>query len=957
MLNCILKSNNKAGKRATETASLAYDGTLLPADGSNVRKLKDKGKLKANLAVQSGQGKYLNGTNQYIPTTQKPTANGTLVQRVTYNGGSDKVLIGCRDATNRIMIGVNTAGKFGIGFGSLNYDTLFVNETFVNNMSYLLELKWTGNSYKFSINGILKLSGTVTPFTVPDRVFYIGAYNNQGVAERYKVGIYQMCAYYDVELSDTQIMQLFQYPEKIKEYNGGLVPDIGNEANCKLFLPLCESSGSSVIDVSKPYSDELTTNGGFSTDVAWTKGSGWTISGGSANFNGAAYSPLSQPESFVTGKAYLVTYTVKNRTLGNVRVFFSGGTNVPGTIRSANGTYSEILYALVGNNELVFNSDTTSTFAIDDVSVKEVTAFPVANFTTTVHTSAKQLPYGAQCLAWKRDALGVPLGMSGGIGFDNNVSVKPVVTAFRPKVGEDFAIEFIQQQDGVSVSLNGVNATGRCTIGFNTTYLTVYMGNTYTNAASNGLHHIALRYFSADKTINVWLDGVLVRNRVTVSSFVNPTSNFVLGAETATLFPLKYPLLNTKVYIGLQASKFDINKAWAKADKIINPPVVEAINYAALAYLETVKSVIDSACDGVNNNIQYMVVGDSTRDSYQVSHRYWYARKLAELNMSYFHNAQSGITAEDWVVGTIKNTTIQTTASLQIAIDNARGVGGSDTIIEYSLGINDANRNNDRTILKNNLKFGITELQRTLPNAKINLVTPIWSGTDMSTTNALLLGDLYNEISWELGLPLFNKERVLKSIFLDKSKRVKFFYDDTHENYFGAIRLMTYLLGGILSIRNKNKLSVNQHVYADTSAYTGNLASGMAVLNGLWNTTTGAFMALSTYRALETIPVIGNTLLKISHGGNIKFNCVKNSSGEVIARIDSGSYRDTTATTVLYEYIYLPPDAASIGITISSDGSSWDALSFPIEVSYITDSIALLGNAEIFNGIDLSGLS
>jgi len=35
---------------------------------------------------------------------------------------------------------------------------------------------------------------------------------------------------------------------------------------------------------------ELVTNGNFATDSDWTKGTGWTISGGSANFDSSGQS-------------------------------------------------------------------------------------------------------------------------------------------------------------------------------------------------------------------------------------------------------------------------------------------------------------------------------------------------------------------------------------------------------------------------------------------------------------------------------------------------------------------------------------------------------------------------------------------------------------------------------------------------------------------------------------------
>ena len=42
------------------------------------------------------------------------------------------------------------------------------------------------------------------------------------------------------------------------------------------------------------YGPELVTNGDFATDSDWSKGTGWTISGGTASFNGGADAAISQ---------------------------------------------------------------------------------------------------------------------------------------------------------------------------------------------------------------------------------------------------------------------------------------------------------------------------------------------------------------------------------------------------------------------------------------------------------------------------------------------------------------------------------------------------------------------------------------------------------------------------------------------------------------------------------------
>ncbi len=116
-------------------------------------------------------------------------------------------------------------------------------------------------------------------------------------------------------------------------------------------------------------SAKLVQNGTFATDVSWTKGVGWTISGGAAHATAAAdTTTLSQAKVLVAGTPYPYTYTVSNYVAGGVRIKLTGGTPVVGTTRTANGTYTETLTADVGNNTLTFEAVGTTTLDVDTVT-------------------------------------------------------------------------------------------------------------------------------------------------------------------------------------------------------------------------------------------------------------------------------------------------------------------------------------------------------------------------------------------------------------------------------------------------------------------------------------------------------------------------------------------------------------------------------------------------------------
>lgn len=119
---------------------------------------------------------------------------------------------------------------------------------------------------------------------------------------------------------------------------------------------------------------ELLANGDFDTDASWTKGTGWTIHSGQAHKAAGTGSDLSQAETLTAGVAYEVTFTVSDYVAGTVTPMFTGGTDVTGTARSADGTYTETLSAVTGNVTALLRASAAGDFSIDNISLKQVTA-------------------------------------------------------------------------------------------------------------------------------------------------------------------------------------------------------------------------------------------------------------------------------------------------------------------------------------------------------------------------------------------------------------------------------------------------------------------------------------------------------------------------------------------------------------------------------------------------------
>lgn len=136
---------------------------------------------------------------------------------------------------------------------------------------------------------------------------------------------------------------------------------------------------------------EQVANGSFSTDTVWTKGTGWTISSGTANKSAGTAANLTEtiPGTFVPGKVYRITF---NATVSAGTVRFQVGTGATfadlGDASKAitrSGSYSRQFRAPVGATTFAFVADAAFSGSIDDASIKlETSAFRVPNAPTSI---------------------------------------------------------------------------------------------------------------------------------------------------------------------------------------------------------------------------------------------------------------------------------------------------------------------------------------------------------------------------------------------------------------------------------------------------------------------------------------------------------------------------------------------------------------------------------------------
>ena len=133
---------------------------------------------------------------------------------------------------------------------------------------------------------------------------------------------------------------------------------------------------------------ELTTNGTFASDANWTKGTGWTISGGTASCDGtqSGDSDLEQANAAVNTKTYTVKFTLSGVTAGSISVLLSAGTE--SAQYTADGTYEIFVLAGSGSN-IEFRADADFVGSIDNVTCFHAEVANVTVLETLAATTAQ----------------------------------------------------------------------------------------------------------------------------------------------------------------------------------------------------------------------------------------------------------------------------------------------------------------------------------------------------------------------------------------------------------------------------------------------------------------------------------------------------------------------------------------------------------------------------------------
>lgn len=113
----------------------------------------------------------------------------------------------------------------------------------------------------------------------------------------------------------------------------------------------------------------LLTNGAMDNTGTWTAGTGWAISDGKANKTAGTASTLSQPLAAESGKYYRISFALSDVTAGTLTPELLGGSTRTGTARASNGTFSDRIQAVTGNNTFALSASSAFAGSVDNAVV------------------------------------------------------------------------------------------------------------------------------------------------------------------------------------------------------------------------------------------------------------------------------------------------------------------------------------------------------------------------------------------------------------------------------------------------------------------------------------------------------------------------------------------------------------------------------------------------------------
>jgi len=300
--------------------------------------------------------------------------------------------------------------------------------------------------------------------------------------------------------------------------------------------------------------------------------------------------------------------------------------------------------------------------------------------------------------------------------------------------------------------------------------------------------------------------------------------------------------------------------------------------------------------------LTYIVSGDSTRKNTFNGMDEYYGELLAKAGINLVYNATSGQRGELWA----DNVGLATLAQAIAATDGT----GTNTILEFSFGINDLKEGRDQAYVKVELRAALDLYLAACPDASVVLVEPV--PTSNSTRNAELTA-IYGELADELGLPLVLTAGPMGAVYdgtVDPATDRIFYSDGTHPSQFGSMRLIHIILSAVLPAELFSVVTISNIVNVsppEALVYEGFLDGGF------WSSSTGNLSVNANWTRLSPMLVDGAATVRVLHGGNRWDAKFMDSEGVFLEGITM-----TSVPGEAYREIIIPDDAVEMRLNVSS---------------------------------------
>ncbi len=391
----------------------SYATSYIPTNGATNTRLKD-------IANNSGNSSLINSTEGvlYADIAALATTSSYNLIEISNGGNNDRVYLAYTNSSNKIRV-VTRVGNSD----QFDYQYTLADATKFNKIAF----KYKENDFALWVNG-LEVYTDNSGNTFPSNTLNVINFSNTSGTENF-FGKNKALAVYKEALTDANLRCL-TYPNPV-----ATTFDLDFDTIAEQFTFTRGSEATFVneqglIESTNQIGPELVTNGDFTTDSDWNKGTGWTISGGTANTDGTSSSEIRQNNVTIVGKQYKYSFTISNSGGGvfNAR-FRNKSTGTPILNFSNEGTYSGTFTSNGTFIDFVTLSNNTASFSIDNVSIKEVisaTNTPRIDYSTGAKAfllepqSTNLITYSEDFSQWASSNLTLTSGQSSAITASND---------------------------------------------------------------------------------------------------------------------------------------------------------------------------------------------------------------------------------------------------------------------------------------------------------------------------------------------------------------------------------------------------------------------------------------------------------------------------------------------------------------------------------------------------------